>query len=247
MKIGRNDPCPCGSEEKYKRCCLPKHREFEHLEGERIRALYAAVDYLQEHYDEEVQAAFLTDFLDTLEDEEVARFEHLPDYLREAWVNNAYDWLIAEGEIEVDDGETAAVLPILANELDLTDTQSDWLQRMSQSPLALYRIEEILPGAGFRARRVSDSKEPLFEVDQQTSLDSFKEGDLLALRLVSTDPESDKYWLTSAVYAFDGEEEKVILEELRAVGDPEDEDIAWIVGNALMDLWIQALATEVEE
>jgi hypothetical protein len=23
-KIGRNDPCPCGSGEKYKKCCLPK-------------------------------------------------------------------------------------------------------------------------------------------------------------------------------------------------------------------------------
>ena len=24
MKIGRNDPCPCGSGKKYKQCCLTK-------------------------------------------------------------------------------------------------------------------------------------------------------------------------------------------------------------------------------
>jgi tetratricopeptide (TPR) repeat protein len=24
-KTGRNDPCPCGSGKKYKKCCLPKH------------------------------------------------------------------------------------------------------------------------------------------------------------------------------------------------------------------------------
>ena len=24
-KLGRNEPCPCGSGQKYKRCCLPKH------------------------------------------------------------------------------------------------------------------------------------------------------------------------------------------------------------------------------
>jgi tetratricopeptide (TPR) repeat protein len=24
-KIGRNEPCPCGSGRKYKRCCLPTH------------------------------------------------------------------------------------------------------------------------------------------------------------------------------------------------------------------------------
>ena len=27
MKIGRNDPCPCGSGKKYKKCCLPRHEE----------------------------------------------------------------------------------------------------------------------------------------------------------------------------------------------------------------------------
>lgn len=25
--VGRNDPCPCGSGKKYKKCCLPKHNE----------------------------------------------------------------------------------------------------------------------------------------------------------------------------------------------------------------------------
>jgi preprotein translocase subunit SecA len=24
IKVGRNDPCPCGSGQKYKKCCLPK-------------------------------------------------------------------------------------------------------------------------------------------------------------------------------------------------------------------------------
>jgi preprotein translocase subunit SecA len=23
-KVGRNDPCPCGSGKKYKKCCLPR-------------------------------------------------------------------------------------------------------------------------------------------------------------------------------------------------------------------------------
>ena len=25
-KVGRNDPCPCGSGKKYKKCCLPKEQ-----------------------------------------------------------------------------------------------------------------------------------------------------------------------------------------------------------------------------
>ncbi len=27
MKVGRNDPCPCGSGKKFKKCCLGKNRE----------------------------------------------------------------------------------------------------------------------------------------------------------------------------------------------------------------------------
>ena len=28
-KVGRNEPCPCGSGKKYKRCCLDKDQAFE--------------------------------------------------------------------------------------------------------------------------------------------------------------------------------------------------------------------------
>jgi len=27
-RIGRNQPCPCGSEVKYKKCCLIKRQEY---------------------------------------------------------------------------------------------------------------------------------------------------------------------------------------------------------------------------
>jgi tetratricopeptide (TPR) repeat protein len=38
-KIGRNDPCPCGSGQKYKRCCLPRD---EATAAERAAAARAA-------------------------------------------------------------------------------------------------------------------------------------------------------------------------------------------------------------
>lgn len=33
-KIGRNDPCPCGSKKKYKKCCLKKEKNFNKIEAE---------------------------------------------------------------------------------------------------------------------------------------------------------------------------------------------------------------------
>lgn len=29
MSIGRNDPCPCGSSKKYKKCCLITHEQTQ--------------------------------------------------------------------------------------------------------------------------------------------------------------------------------------------------------------------------
>jgi hypothetical protein len=31
MKIGRNDPCSCGSGLKYKKCCLPKEQDEKQI------------------------------------------------------------------------------------------------------------------------------------------------------------------------------------------------------------------------
>jgi len=39
-KIKRNDPCPCGSGKKYKKCCLRKHKQahYEKLQRQAARA-----------------------------------------------------------------------------------------------------------------------------------------------------------------------------------------------------------------
>ncbi len=35
-KIGRNDPCPCGSGSKYKKCCMKKDKESEHKQQQEM-------------------------------------------------------------------------------------------------------------------------------------------------------------------------------------------------------------------
>jgi len=40
MKIGRNDPCPCGSGKKYKKCCLKKESPPADLFRLRVRDSY---------------------------------------------------------------------------------------------------------------------------------------------------------------------------------------------------------------
>lgn len=57
-KIGRNDPCHCGSGKKYKRCCLEEDQEGERL----VRAATAAA--LAEEQAEEDEFAQWSDQLD---------------------------------------------------------------------------------------------------------------------------------------------------------------------------------------
>ena len=40
MKIGRNDPCPCGSGKKYKKCCIGKNDDKEFLKPEKFLKNY---------------------------------------------------------------------------------------------------------------------------------------------------------------------------------------------------------------
>lgn len=40
MRIGRNDPCPCGSKKKYKHCCKDRIEAIERLEFARKGSLY---------------------------------------------------------------------------------------------------------------------------------------------------------------------------------------------------------------
>jgi len=37
MPPGRNDPCPCGSGKKYKKCCLPREAEAVVVESGWLR------------------------------------------------------------------------------------------------------------------------------------------------------------------------------------------------------------------
>jgi hypothetical protein len=59
MKTGRNDPCPCGSGLKYKKCCADKQAASEHqsvmgelkglLEGKSFGSLDEANEFLSQH------------------------------------------------------------------------------------------------------------------------------------------------------------------------------------------------------
>jgi tetratricopeptide (TPR) repeat protein len=72
QKAGRNDPCPCGSGKKYKKCCLPMHEADERQRAaeqnaERDRRAAAHLASLRE-----ARAAMLADVADDADELDAA-------------------------------------------------------------------------------------------------------------------------------------------------------------------------------
>lgn len=91
-KPGRNDPCPCGSGRKYKRCCLEKDQRIESTaraaayaaataEHEEIKAMLAWDDELDELEERSNSVVDLIDAGKLDEAERAARYllEHFPE------------------------------------------------------------------------------------------------------------------------------------------------------------------------
>lgn len=58
LKLGRNDPCSCGSGKKYKKCCLPKHEEARtSLPPDQLHEMEEQAK-LQEKLEKDVQRGF---------------------------------------------------------------------------------------------------------------------------------------------------------------------------------------------
>src|SRR3990167_2233723 len=50
MKVGRNEPCPCGSGKKYKKCCYGRNNSVPpevHLQFERLKAKQLQIEKQQ--------------------------------------------------------------------------------------------------------------------------------------------------------------------------------------------------------
>jgi hypothetical protein len=72
-KVGRNDPCPCGSGKKYKRCHLPLDRQRK----PRVEEAQEEAEYIPPAIPAKPSAAFLRELVDKVPKERRAEFNDL--------------------------------------------------------------------------------------------------------------------------------------------------------------------------
>lgn len=145
-KIGANDPCPCGSGNKYKRCCRDAAVAPSYGPEDRGTAFAKLDAYIDKHLDEENEAAF-DEFWSSVggDDDELPR-----DFLPAS--NDAFDmWFVFDRQLA--DGRVP-VEAFLGASRDLTPRERLFLQSLRHSTLRLYEIVDVVPGISLTLRDV---------------------------------------------------------------------------------------------
>ena len=192
MKVGRNQPCPCGSGKKYKKCCLGKENVSSDLLYRRLgeahdRLAHRLMRYGLKVFGEDALGVALDEFLawpDTgIADEDLA--DHQPLF---------YPWFIFNWEYEADpdypqldgpEGTTIAELYAVqkANRLNHLETQI--IEATARQPFSFYEIQETQPGRGYRLKDIL--RGTVSDVIEKKGSENTRRGDILFARVAQID------------------------------------------------------------
>jgi hypothetical protein len=199
-KIGRNDPCPCGSGKKYKKCCLMKGEELEARHREEGRAVSSALDWLSKHYPKEVAGAVNDEFYGSLTEEEFQRLMDLPPDLQRMVYVNSSEWSIADAHIKVN-GVRTRVRDLLLGPGGplLAQASRNWLQCLGEFPLSLYEVREVKPGDGLELADLLRPDVPSVWVVERSASRTLLRYHILGTRLVRRDHD---LVMSGAAYPF---------------------------------------------
>lgn len=176
MKAGRNEPCPCGSGKKYKKCCMQK-QEIEENAERSLREMI--LEFSRE-------PVFKTD----LEDAKKIFLEgREPD---DAFMVMFVDWFIHDYRLK-DHGKTIIELFYLEKHPNLAHIEKEILKGWQNTDLRVYEVTGIEMGRGIHIKDLFENNE-IFVNDIRSSRRMTK-WDIGALRVIKT---LGKFYLSGA-------------------------------------------------
>jgi hypothetical protein len=207
---GRNDPCPCGSGRKFKRCCLGKDGSVGQpfTMAERESALTELFHFAHRpEFEAEHDVAdgeFWEDRLDDLSDEEAEELEALDPDERAYHLWFAFDFVL-------ESGRTVADLFLEREGSRLRTGEREYLERMRHTHLRLYEVVEVRPDEGLRL--VDLWTEERLWVRERLATRQLVRWDLVAVRTMPG-AEGDLV-LEGVPYVFAAGDREELLAELR--------------------------------
>jgi hypothetical protein len=201
---GRNDPCPCGSGRKYKRCCLEAATGAEsararvrQTEGRLVSAILA---WAAEHFDWD----FVEDaWLDFLPEDSAEKLEGHPERQGAFFPWFLFNWLpdvelvdepdeAVEADGEEPGAEAAedepltpplAILYAAEKEDELTEAEVDFLRAACSRPFGFHQVLAVEPGRTLALRELLTGEE--CQVQELTASQVLRRGEILYARTIA--------------------------------------------------------------
>lgn len=242
--IGRNDPCPCGSGKKFKKCCLLKEEAHASHQRDKNSSIPRALDWLSARYPEELADAVHYDFFGDPVEEEMQALDELPPHLHEVLQINICEWTLADAYLEID-GQRKPVHELLLGPGGplLPAAGREWLRQLSENMLGLYEVRESRPGEGLRLHDLLRPEQPDTWVSERSASQSIVRGDIFGARLIAQD---EGWVLSGAIYFFSRDDglacRDEILHEMTGT-DWADEIARELIGGNIGLHWLDTLIT----
>lgn len=241
-KIGRNDPCSCGSGQKYKKCCLAKDDLSASRRREEEQAIQTALSWLEELYPEEVGAVVHYDFMDEPDEERAEAIDELSPRLEQAVSVNIGEWLLADAELDINGKDIKAHELILGKGGPLLTAHGrEWLQELAKRPLSLYEVREVIKGKGLILADMVRPDHPPVEIREKAATNFLAVWDTFGARLVWQD---DSFVMSDAVYPMERETALDCLAEIKSELEHEEGDPAlarYITTSIIIDYWLDSI------
>ena len=181
MNVGRNDPCPCGSGKKYKKCCLNKElsvadagteRESPQklTESEQFEALLTPILELSQSHNmvDAFGEAYERFFFEDLDDVET-------QYARMLF----FPWVLFLKKLP--GGSTVARRYLNRHRPELSPVAIRMLEQTGSERFRLVEIQEVRFHQGMRLKDLHSGE--VFEVQERAATESLHQWDLIVVRL----------------------------------------------------------------
>jgi hypothetical protein len=184
MKVGRNQPCPCGSGKKYKKCCLGKEKVSSELLYRRLgeahdRLAHRLMRYGLKEFGESALGVALDEFLawpdDGISDQDLA--DHEPLFYPWFIFNWEYEANPDEPQLDGPEDTTIAELYTAHKANRLNHLEAQIIEATARQPYSFYEIQETRPGKGYRLRDVL--RGTVSSVIEKKGSENARRGDIL--------------------------------------------------------------------
>jgi hypothetical protein len=209
---GRNDPCPCGSGQKYKKCCLPREEAARAAERPRVTARDTVMPNVlrfaySSQFDGDHAVAdrlFWADTLDGVDEREAGDLVESED--AQVKYNAWFVW-----DLDIEDTTTVADMFLEQRGRTLDAAERAYVERMRRSCLSLYQVDSVDRGRGVALRDLL-TKESVF-VHERLGSEQIVPSDLLAARVVPN--EDGLPMFEGGLYLYDVADKAALLAELK--------------------------------